>query len=47
VEGSDPAQGLFSLPGELSKWLTVQNVAISLTAIKSADPEPLGVRRAR
>jgi hypothetical protein len=47
IEGSDPAQGLFSLPGELAGWLTVQSVAISFTAIKTSDPDPVGVRRAR
>ncbi|MBL8228241.1 MAG: hypothetical protein JNL98_07180, partial [Bryobacterales bacterium] len=36
MQGSNPTDGLISLPGELANWLQVQSIAISFKATKTS-----------
>ena len=38
IMGSDPSKGLISLPGELAKWVKINNLAIAFTSTTTKAP---------
>lgn len=40
VHGTDPTEGLISLPGDLAKWLKIDDIAIAFTCKKTTSNSP-------